>query len=445
MNRTQVMEQYQAILEEEVHDLAWETKAVQRKSKIDAATLAQMVIFGWWQDPEMRLSGLAQIGGRRDVYVSEAAICQRFTPACADFFLKLLQRLVGVSVHEGEPVETALLKPFSAVIVEDSSTITLPGELASTWRGCGGKEAASLSALKIFTQWNVRTGVVLGPHLTNGRTNDHHSPFAVEDLPVGSLYLADLGFFGIERLSRIARAQGGKRYWVTRLRPHTHLYTRRGHRLDLAGLLPQQVGQVREMGVVLGYRQRLAVRLIVVKVPEEVAQERQERIKWAAQKHGRVPSAEVLKMTHWTILLTNVPRKRATFSQLLVLMRLRWQIERLFRLWKQDGKIDEWRSKKPSRILCECYGKLCAMVIQQPLLAEGCWLDPARSFLKAAAALRRECNRIMVAFFEGNLEATLHSLLRTLHSGCRTEHRGAHPSTSQLLLDGLDWKLELLP
>jgi hypothetical protein len=123
---------------------------------------------------------------------------------------------------------------------------------------------------------------------------------------------------------------------------------------------------------------------------------------------------------------------------------LRWQIERLFRLWKEDAKIDEWRTKKPYRLLCEFYAKMCAMIMHQSFLQEGCWLDPLRSLVKAAGALRRECNRIMVAFYEGDLEKTVRSLLRTLHSGCRIERRAASPSTAQLLLDGLDWQLELL-
>jgi hypothetical protein len=130
--------------------------------------------------------------------------------------------------------------------------------------------------------------------------------------------------------------------------------------------------------------------------------------------------------------------------QILVLLRLRWQIERLFRLWKEDGKIDEWRTKKPYRILCEFYAKLSAMIMQSALLAEGCWSDPYRSIVKAAQAIRREVNRIMVAFYEGGLEKTILSVLRCMHSGCQIDHRGAHPSTAQLLADGLDWELELL-
>jgi len=345
---------------------------------------------------------------------------------------------------EREAVEIPLLKQFSAVIVEDSSTVTLPAELAEIWRGCGGSEGTSEAAVKLFVRWDVLTGGLMGPELTDARTNDHQSPLPLEQLPAGSLYLADLGFFGLQRLQQIARGRQGKRFFVTRWQPRTTLYNRRGHRHDLAGLLPQQVGQVRELGVILGKREGLPVRLILVRVPEKVAKERQQRIRQAAQNHGRSPSEEVLYLANWTIVLTNVPCKRASFSQVLVLLRLRWQIERLFRLWKEAGQIDEWRSQKPYRILCEFYGKICAMIIQQALLQEGCWADPYRSLVKAARSLRREANRLMMAFIEGTIAQTVPSLLRSLRAGCQTEHRAAHPSTAQLLLDGLDWELELL-
>jgi hypothetical protein len=53
-------------------------------------------------------------------------------------------------------------------------------------------------------------------------------------------------------------------------------------------------------------------------VPEEIAKERQDRLRRAAQKQGRQPSEEVLYLTNWTIVLTNLPSKRATYSQVLV-------------------------------------------------------------------------------------------------------------------------------
>jgi Transposase DDE domain len=443
MSVTQVMEQYQSILEEEVDDIAWETGVTKRKGKIDVTTFVQSLIFGFWQDPELRLSGLAQIGGRREVHVTESAISQRFTPECASMLCRIVQRLAEVRL-ESEKVDIPLFKHFSAVIVEDSTSITLPAELAEIWKGSGKYGSTSSSVVKVFVRWNVLNGELLGPRLAHGRRNDHKSLFGIEELPERSLYLADIGFFAIERFHRIARDKKEKRYFVSRLQSKTNLYTRCGHRIELRGILPQEVNQVREVGVVLGKKNGLPVRLILVKVPDEVAKERQERIRLKAQENGDIPSEELLALAHWTIVITNIPRKIADYSQILVLLRLRWQIERLFRLWKEDGKIDEWRTKKPYRILCEFYAKLCAMIIQQSFIQEGCWLDPLRSIVKAAAALRRECNRLMVAFYEGNLEKTVLSILRTLRSGCHIERRAAFPSTAQLLLDGLDWQLELL-
>jgi len=449
MSVTQVMEQYQSILEEEVHDIAYETGAVKRKGKLDIVTLVQMMIFGFWQDPDIRLSGLAQIGGRREVNVTGSAITQRFTPECAKMFLEIMQRLAEVRL-ESEKVDIPLLKQFSEVIVEDSTSVSLCAELAKIWLGCGEEGWANEAAVKAFAQWNVLNGELLGPRLADGRTNDHKSPFSIEELPEESLYIADLGFFGIERLCNIARYRNdknrkrGKRYFVSRLQPHTNLYNRRGHTIKLEGVLPKLVGQVRDVGAVLGHKNGVPVRLITLRVPKEVAEERQARIIEKAKANGYEPSEELLALAHWTIIITNVSRKLATYEEIIVFLRLRWQIDRLFRLWKEDGKIDEWRTKKPYRILCELYAKLCAMIIQQSFIQEGCWLDPLRSIVKAAASLRRECNRIMVAFYEGNLENTVQSLLRTLQAGCRIDRRAAYPSTAQLLLDGLDWQLELL-
>jgi hypothetical protein len=69
--------------------------------------------------------------------------------------------------------------------------------------------------------------------------------------------------------------------------------------------------------------------------------------------------------------------------------------------------------------------------------------DPWRSLVKAAAVVRREANRIMVALYEGGLEAVLRSIVRCMGSGCQIERRKGHPSTAQLLLEGLDWHLTL--
>ena len=125
---------------------------------------------------------------------------------------------------------------------------------------CGGGEGASEVGVKAFVQWDVTCGELFGPRLSNARMNDHKTPFDIEELPEGSLYIADLGFFAIERFYRIAKGKSGKRYFVSRLQPKTNLYNRRGHCIDVTGILPKQVGQVREIGAVIGQKNGLPVR-----------------------------------------------------------------------------------------------------------------------------------------------------------------------------------------
>src|SRR6266516_946510 len=181
-------------------------------------------------------------------------------------------------------------------------------------------------------------------------------------------------------------------------------------------------------------KERLPVRVCIERVPREVGNQRLKDIQVNAQDHGRVPSEEVLYLADWTIIISNLPRRLVTFEQVLILLRLRWQIERLFRLWKEHGHIDESRSTNPWRMLTEIYSKLAAMVIQQWLLHEGCWQDPHRSLFKAAQVVRREANVIMRALSKGELEEVLTDIIGYMRSGCRMNTRQQRPNTSQFLM-----------
>jgi hypothetical protein len=55
------------------------------------------------------------------------------------------------------------------------------------------------------------------------------------------------------------RQAAGKRFFVLRLRQGTGLSTRSGHQIDLRGILPQQEGEAREMGVLLGQQTKRKV------------------------------------------------------------------------------------------------------------------------------------------------------------------------------------------
>jgi hypothetical protein len=194
--------------------------------------------------------------------------------------------------------------------------------------------------------------------------------------------------------------------------------------------------------VLVGKEAQLPARLILVRVPEEVIAQRQQRIREDTKRRGRAQAnAQALARAQWTILITNVGSERLSLSEVIVLQRGRWQIERVFQLWKEDGKIDEWRGRKPERIICEISAKLMAMLIQQGLLVLGCWQDPSRSLVKAARVVRQAGLELLSALAgEGDWEHICQRMFRAM-ACCHVHRRGKHPSHAQLVLDGLDWSL----
>ncbi len=129
-----VEEQMKFILEERANVLAEETGCIKRVRKFHGADVVQMLVFGWQAHPEASLENLASMAAVRDVLVSDTAVDKRFTPECARFLHRVVEEMSQVVVQAAHDVPVALLRRFRAVILQDSSTITLPDALAEIWR-----------------------------------------------------------------------------------------------------------------------------------------------------------------------------------------------------------------------------------------------------------------------------------------------------------------------
>src|SRR5438874_262493 len=214
-------EQLYRVLEERANEIARETGCVQRQRKFSGASLLQTWVFGWQQHPEASLEQLASVAQLHDVEVTDTAVHHRFTPQAATFLHRMLEEACALVVQAAQDVPVALLRRFSAVILEDSSSISLPNELAPIWRGCGGNQDHTAAAVKLHVRWELKRGRLRGPHLTDGRTSDRRSPFSQEAILPGSVLVQDLGYF---HLGRIAERQRAGAYTLTRWQVGTALF-----------------------------------------------------------------------------------------------------------------------------------------------------------------------------------------------------------------------------
>jgi Transposase DDE domain len=427
----QVARAMREILTTTADDAARTTRFVQRTSPLSGATCSQTLVFGFLGNPQATLEELTQTAAALGVNISPQALDQRFTASAAACLHQVLLTAIA-RVITAEPVAIPLLQRFTAVYVQDSSTIVLPDVFTTQWHGCGGSTASGTSAaLKLQARLEMCTGR-LDVQLQEGRASDRAAVLP-GPLPAGALRLADLGYWSLGAFAALTQHEV---FWLSRLQMQTAVYDAIGDRRELLELLETQPTDTIELAVTLGESQRLAARLLAARVPQDVADARRRRLRKAARDKGRQVSATRLALAAWTLFVTNVPPERLTLREALVLGRMRWQIELLFKLWKSQGRIDESRSTKPWRILCEVYAKLLAMLVQHWVFLVSCWVYPDRSLPKAAQTVQKHALHLASAFASiKRLVDALLTVKRCLAAGCRMNRRKKHPNTYQLLLD----------
>lgn len=422
----------QSVLTETAEAAARATGCVQRVRKFCGATLVQTLVLGWLAQPEATVTQLSQMGVRLGVVASPQALDQRFTPALAACLERVLTAALG-QVLSSEPSLIPLLARFRGVYLLDSTTIALPDALAAVWPGCGGRTAhGTAAALKLQVCLDLVQGELQGS-LHAGRDQDQTAPELTAALPPGALRIQDLGYFSLTRMAAWSAEGYG---YLSRLKAGVVVFTADGRRWEASRLLAAQPSAVIDLPVTLGVAERFSSRLIAVRVPLAVAAERGRKLHAAAQREGKTVSAARLALADWTVVVTNLDAGRLTVEEALVLVRVRWQMELLFKLWKAEGKVDESHSQQPWRILAEVYAKLIGMIVQHWLILTAGWNVPAASLPKAAMVIRLEIAALARVLADPvHLVAWLTTIAATLrHAGYVTRRR-RRPATVQLLRD----------
>lgn len=427
----QVAAALQWVLTVVADEAARQTGFVVRRRQVSGASFVQALVFGWLAKAEASLNELTQTAGLLGLRISPQGLEQRFTVAAAACVRQVLEAAIGTLIEHPGTAMPELLARFPAVSVQDSTHLPLPEAWATAWPASGQRPGAPPKAgLKVQVQLELGRGQ-LGLVLQAGREPDRTSPQQQTPLPPGSLRLHDLGYFSLAVLARYA-AQG---VWtLCRFLVNTALFDPAGQRVDLTILLRQQPGPTLALPVQLGSTHHVAGRLLGVRVPQEVADQRRRRLHADARRRGEAVSAARLAVADWTLYFTTAPPERLSLEEALVLARVRWQVELLFKLWKRHGRLDESRSQQPARQLTEVYAKLLVQLVRHWACLAGGWLPPSHSLVKAAHLFEQAAWYLAASLHE--LSALLTALTRLGAAGATTthlDHRRRHPSTLQLL------------
>jgi hypothetical protein len=437
----------QSLFDEKAEQWARSTGFVQRASKISGSAFAQALVFGFLNQPEASYTDLQQTMELQRVHVSPQAIEERMTPQAATFMGRLLEEMVAMVVS-GQECHIPVLESFNGVYLQDGTVLTLPDELQDHWRGSG--ETGGEAGLRVQLRINWSNGKLTGPWLQDARASENTGEATVENtaLPKGALYVTDSGYLILKRMRELD-AQGT--FWLTPARANLIITDKFGIRRDLPSFVASRSAGMIDEWVWIGADKQVFCRLLVFP-PEEKArpQKKEQKVRVKGSRHdvqvgrhkapkgkkGRKRAQESpqhRRLKGALVLLTNAPTSRLSAPQARMLLRVRWQIELIWKLWKQDGKVDCWRSEKGMRILCEVYAKLMAMIMQHWFTIAGCWSDPHRSLVKACHFVQKVAPCILWTMNGPLTQQELFHIICRSMKGCTMNTRKKKPHTSQRL------------
>ena len=168
----------------------------------------------------------------------------------------------------------------------------------------------------------------------------------------------DLGYFKLAAFAKIAVAQA---YFLSRLNHQTTLREVVGGRtrpLDLPRCLGHDPRALLEKSVLLGARDQVAARLIAVRMPEAIVNERRRQAHAVAKQRGYTPSQAHLLLLAWNLFVTNVPATVWSPQTVCRAYSLRWQVELVFKAWKSGLHLATVTSTTKQSTLCYLYGRM---------------------------------------------------------------------------------------
>src|SRR5437764_9928354 len=430
------------VFEQDARALAREMGVIKRERKVNGATLVLLLVLGWLHQPKAGSSALARFAGSLGVTISKQGIEEYWTYSTAEWLYAVLLRAVQCLIS-AKAVAIPLLQCFAGVYIEDGSSIRLPDGLERYWRGCrggNGQADGTKAGVKLTLRLEVSEGTLYGPLLQDGRR--HESQSLLQQLPLvkGALWIADLGYFALVRLAQLSKAGV---YFLMPLKDGVVTWLA-GKRVDILEVLQGHAEQEeQEYEIVLGAGKQVPCRLLARRATPRQIKRRHEAQDEYARKHGSQVTQRQRDWAQWTLVISNVPASLLSLTEALVLLRVRWQIELVWKLWQMQGEVDEWQTANLARLLCEVYAKLLGVLLQHWLMLLSCWDDPHRSTIGVSEIVRDQVV-ILAHVFAGSL--SLRQALRLLCEAIRQAAgrsiagRSARPSTSRLLLacdDGL--------
>jgi hypothetical protein len=273
--------------------------------------------------------------------VSKQGLWKRINSDAVDFFFHILQIIISHKIAVDKVFVNEILTFFPRILVQDSTVIPLHKSLFRYFPGSSNQNGSS-SSLKIQAVYNILNSGFIFFDLTSFRKNDQGAASKLNFLQKGDLLIRDLGYFSTQSFRKITEMNA---FFLSRLKYGIKLFNNNDKSLNLLKLLKKKNSI--DINIKLGSSEKLPVRLVGEKLPDDVAAKR--RREYRNNRDQKLnPSKEHLEMLGWNLFVTNIPSSTWNAFTVLRVYSLRWRIEIIFKSWKSCLNF-EFKNQKCSQ------------------------------------------------------------------------------------------------
>ena len=270
--------------------------------------------------------------------ISKQAIFKRMTDCFAELALVLLNQVFAQHVKQTTSKVSAKgkLKKYKHVFVQDSTIIKLPQWLNKIYPGNYSQgETKALIRIQIIIE--LHANKIVQFEITPYTKNDQSmSSLVAKVANKGDMIIRDLGYFVLDVLEQL---KNQKIAFVSRIKPGVKVFDIKTEKeIDLLKLLSKK-GTL-DQWVFVGTKSKVPLRLVAVKLPDQIANEKIRKEKNNRDKrlnHDR----KYYALMHYKIYLTNEDTTKLTLVEIIKIYNLRWRIETIFKTWKSQLHLQQ--------------------------------------------------------------------------------------------------------
>lgn len=299
---------------------------------------------------------------REGIAMRKQSLQERFNDAASNFMRKVVEVSISKKLGlEGRKIECK----FGRIVINDSTVFQLPEKYSDTYKGSGG--GASTAGIKNQYCYDLLSQEIIDITVQEAIVPD--CKYSLQDLRNNDLRIEDLGYFKVDRFRLVEEA---KAYFLSRLKFGVTIYILEKGKYKKLNVLKSvsemKVGERKSIPVYLGEKEKFPTRLVLEKVPKEVANEKRRKLKTDKQNKRKGISAERLVFCDVNAFVTNCTEVQLPNHLLRQCYSLRWQIEIMFKAWKSFFKIDKVKQMNVERFECFHYGCLMLIIVSTHLL-----------------------------------------------------------------------------